>query len=305
LPLIVLLHLQAPKGSAWRPAWFVLAAFWWAILFVGEARASMLALGAGCAVVLALRRAHARSFLTAMVLSVLAGVIVYVLGFVLLPMLAGLQPFSAVSNAMQRTGADPTSGRTFLWRLALDLIAAHPWLGIGPHHFAHEGARLGFGAHPHNFMFQIAAEWGVPALLCLLGAIGIGLRGLVRSGVRIAPADQRSQQTLAVLLAAGTAILVDGLFSGVLVMPQSQMAIVLYLGCAGGWVKSLDASAAPRATAPLRRLGAGLAAVALCGLAFAVAPSIARHASHAPLTPAEEAVNRGAHWPRLWEAGYF
>jgi O-antigen ligase len=305
LPLIVLLYLQAPKGSGWRRASFGLAAFWWAFLFVSEARASILGLGAGCLFALVVRRADARSFLKAMVLTALAGIVVYGLIFILLPMLAGLPSFSAAKNVMQRTAADPTSRRNLLWQLALELIAAHPLLGVGPHHFAHEGATLSWGAHPHNFIMQIGAEWGIPALLCLLGVVGIGMRRLVRTGARIAQADLPGQQTLAVMLATGAAILVDGLFSGVLVMPQSQMAIVLYLACAAGWVRSVDQGAAPRAGAPLRRLGAGLAAVALCGLALAVAPSVLRHASHAPLTPAEKAVNPNTRWPRMWDAGYF
>ena len=305
LPLIVLLYLQAPKRQAWRPVWFALAAFWWSFLFLSEARATVLALGAGCAVAFAVRRAHARSFLKAMALTALAGAVVYALAFILLPVLAGLQPYNSAMDVLQRTAADPASRRTLLWELAFKLIAAHPWLGVGPQHFAHEGATLSWGAHPHNFILQIGAEWGVPALLCLLGAIGIGMRGLVRSGARVAPADLSGQQTLAVLLATGAAILVDGLFSGVIVMPQSQMAIVLYLGCAAGWVRSLEAGVAQRITPPMRWLTAGLAAIALCGLAFSVGPDVPRYARHEPLTPSEQAANPSTHWPRMWDAGYF
>lgn len=305
LPLVVLIHLQAPKRSVLRWAWFALAAFWWALLFVSEARASILALSAGCVMALVVRRAHARSFLKAMALAALAGGIVYVLGFILLPMLAGLRPFDAASNVLQRTAADPTSRRSLLWLLSFDLIAAHPMLGVGPQHFAHYGASLGWGAHPHNFVLQIGAEWGLPALLCLLGAIGLGMRGLVRSGARIAASDQDGQQILAVLLATGAAILVDGLFSGVVVMPGSQMAIVLYLGWAAGWVRSLSNATAPGSAGTLRWLIAGLALAAAAGLAVAVAPGVVGHALHEPLTPAELAVNPKTHWPRLWVAGYF
>jgi O-antigen ligase len=305
LPLAVLTHLQAPKGSFWRWSSFALAACWWAFLFVTQARASMLALGAGCAFVFALRRAHARDFLKAIALTALAGVVVYVFAFMLLPMLAGLKGFSAATEVVQRTAADPTSRRNLLWQLALELIAAHPWLGVGPHHFAHEGATLSWGAHPHNFIMQIGAEWGIPALLCLLAAIGVGMRALIRSGTRIAQTDLPGQQTLAVMLAAGAAMLVDGLFSGVIVMPQSQMAIALYLACSAGWLRSLDKGAAPRADMPLRWLSSGLAVVALCGLAYGVAPGLAGHARHADLTPAEKAANPSTHWPRIWEAGYF
>jgi len=305
LPLVVLLSLQALKGGAWRRAAFALAAFWWAILFLTEARASVLGLAMGCVLAFAVCRAGARSFLKAMLFTALAGMLVYVLVFMLLPMLLGMEPYSAVTNVVQRTAADPTSRRNLLWQLAAQLIAAHPWLGVGPHHFAHEGAALSWGAHPHNFALQIGAEWGLPALLCLLGAIGIGMLALVRCAKHIAPADLSGQQTLATMLAAGAAILVDGLLSGVIVMPQSQMAIVLYLGCAAGWMRSLDKAAAPRAGAPLRALLAGLAVAALCGLAYGVAPSVERHARHEALTPAEQACNPNVQWPRMWEAGYF
>jgi len=305
LPLAVLVCMQAPKGSLWRRSAFVLAACWWAFLFVTQARASVLGLGAGCVFAFVVRRGHARSFLKAMALTALAGVAVYVLVFMLLPMLAGLKAFSSAADVVQRTAADPTSRRNLLWALSLKLIAAHPWLGVGPHHFAHEGATLSWGAHPHNFIMQIGTEWGLPALLCLLAGIGIGMRALVRSSGRLAQGDLSNQQTGAVMLATGAAILVDGLFSGVIVMPQSQMAIVLYLGCAAGWVRSLDKSLAPRASTPLRLLSPVLATLALCGLAYALAPSVGAHASHADLTPAEKAVNPSTRWPRIWEAGYF
>jgi O-antigen ligase len=305
LPLGILLYLQAPQGSGWRRASFALAAIWWAFLVLTQARASMLALGAGCMLVLVARRSLALPFLKAMALSALAGAVLYALAFVLLPMLAGMPSFDTVSITLQRTAADPASGRLPLWKLAGQLMAAHPWLGIGPQHYAHEETMVKWAAHPHNFVLQIGAEWGLPALLCLLAAIVIGMRGLVRSGKRIAAADLPAQQSLTVLLATGAAILVDGLFSGVIVMPQSQMAIVLYLACALGWVRSLDRSPATRAGMPLRWLIKGLAVAALCALAYGVAPSIERHATHAPLTPAEQALNREFHWPRLWEAGHF
>jgi O-antigen ligase len=191
-------------------------------------------------------------------------------------------------------------------KLALQLIAAHPWLGVGPQHFAHEGHKLYIGAHPHDWLLQIAVEWGVPALLCLLGAVALGVRGLVRSGKRIAGDDLPRQQILVALLAACTAIFVDGLFSGVLVMPQSQLAIALVIGCAVGWTRSLDTGAAAPKSAPVQRyVAAALAAVALCGLVWSVGPGFMQHVRGEALTPVERAINDKGNWPRLWEAGYF
>jgi putative inorganic carbon (HCO3(-)) transporter len=273
---------------------------------VDEARATILALGVACTATAVLRRSHAAGFLRMMAFSALAGAAIYLLAFILLPILLGMPSVGAPLNVLQRTAADPSSGRTLLWKLALELIRAHPWLGIGPQHFAHDGVKLYIGAHPHDWLLQVGVEWGVPALLCLLGVFALGARALVRSSAQIAAADVPGQQMLTVFLVACSAICVDGLFSGVLVMPQSQLAIALVAGCASGWVRSLDGGTArPSAPAPVRHAGMVLAAVALCGLVWSLTPDIVRHARGEPLTPAEQAANAGTHWPRLWEAGYF
>ncbi|MGB9109931.1 MAG: O-antigen ligase family protein, partial [Telluria sp.] len=256
--------------------------------------------------VLALRRSHARGLLRMMVLTALAGVVVYVFGFILLPLLANMQPIGLPSNMVARTAADPSSGRTLLWKLSLQLIAAHPWLGVGPHHFAHEGAKLYIGAHPHDWLLQIAVEWGVPALLCMLSAIVLGARALAGSGKLIAEGDLQNQQILAALSTACAAICVDGLFSGVLVMPQSQLAIVFVIACAGGWLRSLDAGAVlPAPSSTTRSVTTLLAAIALIGLIWSVAPNFVHHARGDMPTAVEQAINYKGNWPRLWEAGYF
>jgi hypothetical protein len=160
-------------------------------------------------------------------------------------------------------------------------------------------------AHPHNWVLQIALEWGIPSLLCLSGAIFFGARALVRSGARIVAGDLANQQMLATLQVACTAILVDGLLSGVIVMPQSQMAIVLVLGIACGWVRlqgGTEQFASPVVTRPILTV---LVFAGLFGMIWSVMPDIAAHAQGDALSPAELAVNPATHWPRLWEAGYF
>ena len=305
LPLIVLLCLQAAKGSLMRWIWFALAAFWWALIYVSEARATILGLAAGGAAAYLLRGRHAHGYLKMILATALAGAVVHVLGFILLPMMAGLPPVSLPATVVERTVADPTSSRNLLWHLALRLIAEHPWLGVGPHHFAHHGASLYTGAHPHDWILQIGAEWGLPALLCLLGAMALGFRGLVRSGARIATADLPNQQMLVTLLAATIAIFVDALFSGVIVMPQSQLAVALVIGCGFGWVGSLDSTATAARPTAMRWLLTGLAVTTMCILAWSVAPNLVRQAHNAALTPAERTLNPTTQWPRLWEAGYF
>ena len=306
LPLLVLLFLQAPAGRLPRATWFVLAAFWWSLLYVTQARASVLALGAGCAASFLLCREQARGFLKAMALTALAGIAVYVLAFVLLPILAGLQPYGSVSSVIERTAVDPTSSRNLLWTRALELIAAHPWLGVGPLHFAHYGADLGNAAHPHDWILQIAAEWGVPALLCALCLLGMGARVLLRSTWRIAPADLHHQQLLALFVTTGVAIVVDGLFSGVLVMPQSRLAIALVAGSAIGWVRSLEGAGLPaRMAVPMSNAIRVLAMAGACVLVYAIAPDFAAHARGEPVRTAGPRLNTGVDWPRIWADGFF
>ena len=308
LPLIVLLCMKAPPGGGWRKAWFALAAFWWALLFVCEARASVLALSLGSAGAFGLRRSHARQFLATIACAALAGMVIYALLFILLPISIGMLPLGSPSNVLTRTAADPTSARNLLWNLALELITTHPWLGVGPLHFAHEGATVYTGAHPHNWILQIAAEWGVPAMLCLLSVVVLGTRALLRSGASVADNDVVNQRMLVTFLVACMAIFVDALLSGVIVMPQSQLAVALVLGIACAWVRlqgSTEQHAQPAYARAKRVIVAIIVTMGLCGLIWSVTPDIVQHARGDKITPAEQARNPGAHWPRMWEAGYF
>jgi putative inorganic carbon (HCO3(-)) transporter len=308
LPLIVLLYLKAPRPSIWSKVWFALTAFWWSILFMCEARATVLALSVGCMGALFLRRSHAQQFIKAMALTAVVGLVLYALLFIMLPVLAGLHPVSLPWNVVVRTASDPTSARNSLWELALQMIRMHPWLGAGPLHFAHESAGLHDVSHPHNWILQIAAEWGIPAFLCLASTIILGARALVRSGARFASGDVDNQRMLVTLQVVCTAIFVDGFFSGVLVMPQSQLAIALVLGIACAWVCQQNRGTPATVSGlsvPTRLIVIGTVAAGLCGVIWSVEPDFVRHARGDALTPAEFAVNPDIHGSRMWEAGHF
>ena len=81
------------------------------------------------------------------------------------------------------------------WRATSAMICDHPWLGIGPGEFQSVYARYilptasEFIADPHNFAFEIAALFGIPALLgfvtFLLLVFVIGARDCYRYDARI------------------------------------------------------------------------------------------------------------------------
>lgn len=300
LPLLVLLCLLVKSRFA-RCGTVTLAAVWWALLFLTAGRGTIVGIALGCLAVLVLRGKQGYAYSRMLGRTACAGLAVYALLSAALPLLAGLEPMGLLGHLTHRTAIDPASGRFELWARALDLIAAHPVFGVGPMHYGHYAIDLQSGAHPHNWPLQIGAEWGVPALLFLCAAIGFAFRSLIRTAPLLAAADADDQHMLAAWIVTGAAILVDGLVSGLVVMPMSQLWIAVYLGCAAGWTLSFQ-----RAQGGGRRAaGSLLLLMALVGIAVGVAPELSRIVMQEPRTADEAALYNGIDHPRIWLGGYF
>jgi O-antigen ligase len=152
--------------------------------------------------------------------SALGGFLVYYLFFVAIP--AWLALGSGLPSHVDHLTS--FSDRIYLWTQSLRVIIGAPLLGIGPMNLA--GLGDSFASHPHNWMLQVAAEWGVPALalLCLvLWRLGRQLRLKVR-------VERGNDADVLAPLAATTIGLCYGLVDGNLVMPVSQTAFALTLG---------------------------------------------------------------------------
>jgi putative inorganic carbon (hco3(-)) transporter len=129
---------------------------------------------------------------------------------------------------------------------------------------------------------------------------------LLWAGARVYPDDAGNQVIFAALVVGAVAILVDGLVSGIFVMPQSQLAIALYLGCAIGWQRTVGPATPGAAPGGVRRV-AGMACVivAMAGVIAGAWPEALAKLRNEELTPAQRALNTGTEWPRLWKPGYF
>ena len=306
LPLLVLLCLLINPSEKRKWAYLALTAFCWTLLFLTSGRGTFVGLVAGTAGAVVLRRRHAAAFCKTMLLTALAGLAIYAVFFALIPMAFGLEPFGLISRVAQRTVEDPTSLRWPLWSRAVELIVAHPWLGAGPLHFAHSAIDGLLPAHPHDWILQIGAEWGLPALLCLVGAIGFSLLRLVRTAAHIPADDCYNQNILTAWIATGLAILVDGLVSGLLVMPVSQLWIALYVGCAAGWAMSFESPGRAQRPPTLRRGVAGvLLPLAVAAVAFGIAPDVGQRGSLGTVPAKPPSWFDGVHHPRFWLDGYF
>jgi putative inorganic carbon (HCO3(-)) transporter len=307
LPLLILLCCVTHGQSRLRWLWWALTAYWWMAIFATTGRGTLAGMVAGCIAVAALRRRLAMSYVKAAMLSALLGLLAYLVFLVIVPYLGGGSAFGAFGYALERTASDPASGRGILWQRAIALVGQHPWLGVGPMHFAHNAGDLHIGAHPHDWVMQIASEWGLPALLSLCAALILAGRVLLRTGRQLDAEDTFNQAICSALVAGAAAILVDGLVSGLFVMPQSQLAITLFLGCAIGWCRArghVPLHTAAPSTIKKAVIAPLIAAAAVCLLA-AVGPDAAAHYRGAGLRPEQAALNTGTNWPRLWRAGFF
>lgn len=111
------------------------------------------------------------------------------------------------TSFLQPKQEDSNSFRIIAWRSGIDMIEAHPLLGIGPdgpkYHFMEyipkdiprASLPSGFYEHIHNLYLQYAAERGIPVLLIFLWMIGQILTDLYR-GVRALPPGRSDRRFL-------------------------------------------------------------------------------------------------------------
>jgi putative inorganic carbon (HCO3(-)) transporter len=305
LPLLGLLTLRSRPGRRMQ-FWRGVTALWWMLLFVSAGRGTLIGLLAGVCVAWLCLRKDAWPWCRIMLLSALLGLSCYLVFYVLIPLAFGLQPYGFLLSVVSRTVENPDSSRWPLWQRAWELLAAHPWLGVGPLHFAHFGRSVQKGAHPHNWLLQIACEWGIPALLCLLAAIALSLRKLLTVRRCLAPSDTKNRLTLAAWLTIAVAILMDGLVSGLIVMPASQLWLALYIGCAWGWTVSFaPARQDLRLSMTVRACGAAGALALIWFLGNGLWPEIRNLPLHEEQNLQKDLYAHPVPCPRIWRAGYF
>lgn len=203
----------------WRwVSYFALAAhFALLMLLLGRGTAvALLIIGMAAAIFLG---KQGRSFALTLVIGTLLGATLYFCFAQALPHLLGFEAIPAFRDVGERNSVE---ARFYLWQIAWTDIVNHPWLGIGPMHYAHHFN--GEAAHPHNVYLQVAAEFGLPFAALVLLALAWALK---TTFLRIRKQGGDLQDPLAVAaFAACVAALIDGLFSGNFVMPISQIWVV-------------------------------------------------------------------------------
>ena len=128
-------------------------------------------------------------------------------------------------KSLARSGS---SGRIQIWSQALHSWMQHPLLGSKiPNEYQPV-------LHPHNFVLQMLADYGVIGIF-ILGGFGLLLLKIIKNRNHMPP-----------LLLAGTiAISCNSLFSGSMVYPQAQMANMLFIMWALSHIPSITTIQAP------------------------------------------------------------
>jgi O-antigen ligase len=155
-------------------------------------------------------------------------------------------------------GVDSNTFRLVTWRTGLEMIKAHPLLGIGPegpkYHFDEwvpadtpRPLPVGWYGHLHNIYLQYAAERGIPTMLVLMWLLGRMLYDFWR-GLRQLPPGRSDERFLlhggiAVILAT----LAEGFFEYNLGDSEVLTMFLVVVACAYQAVPMKDERPTPRA----------------------------------------------------------
>lgn len=263
----------------------IAATGWWIMLFTSNGRGSLIALILSSIVVLVAFRRFALPWLKWMTATFTAGLAIYFLMFVLIPATLKLSINLDLSETVARRTDD--GARLQLFARAIHIIEQHPWTGIGPGQYTNcvEGeAGLVLG-HPHNAVLQIASEWGLIALVISVTIIILGMWAWydhARKDIQFAPAKTKSMYVA--LLASSTAAGAHSLVSGIIVMPLSQILLIIV----AGWMIAINPQRpADHRIKQIHHLAASLLIIsASLGLAWHLAKDVSNiHAEHGSLDP--------------------
>jgi len=284
LPLLACACLLPGLRPFYRALVFMLLALTWTMAIGTVTRGTWFAWVAAVIILLPFARARLLPLLQMQLGGLVAGALLAWVMFDWVPQMLASADASAFGLFTGRF-SDPLAlrSRDLLWMRAAELIAAHPWTGVGPMMLALDHNPV--ATHPHNALIQLAAEWGLPAAV-LMTAVGIGLWWKLAASLprlqwprspgspasSVSPDAARLGVLLPVALVwAVTAAAIHAMVDGLLVMPYAQVAGAMILG----WTLGVLRPSAVRRTAPaaVRRRGPGRRCVSVlqAGAAVAVA----------------------------------
>jgi putative inorganic carbon (HCO3(-)) transporter len=235
LPFLVL-----PVMVLQRPGWqrlllWCVPVIWWVLAIGSSTRGTWVSLFIAAVVVLWFTGAAGKAWLRSQIIALIIALFCYALFIFAIPALFDVQ------TLLLHRGEDfeSLSNRGALWRLAIGYMVDHPFLGIGPMHFAYWTREI--AASPHNAVLLWLAEWGVPAaaLMVFLWAWGgLAYAAFVKRQATAGLTDFTALFRTA-LPAALTGASAQSMVDGVFIALVSQTLFVLLAGWVLGSVQGV------------------------------------------------------------------
>jgi hypothetical protein len=159
--------------------------------------------------------------------------------------------------------------------------------------------RNNFGAHPHNAVLQLAAEWGIPAAVAFLLPV---VAGLLRLLGRLRQQDASTNPILVCLTASLLAATAQSMVDGVIVIPYTQTLLVLVVGWTlGTYYRGVTQFSISRRSCVMEWGAAVISMLALLALLNGVFPEALNRAE---VTQAYVDAGNSLVPPRYWAVGW-
>lgn len=238
IPLLTLPFLWSKKRFS-KPIFSLLfilpAACWITLLIFSGSRGPWLGLVTAIIVTGVLLKQKALPWIISIMIAILGGSLIYWLLFS-----AQVEGSGIATHTAKRLTT--LNSRPELWNAAWMMSRDYPLLGVGPQHFSyHLDKTLTFRAgHPHMSVLRWAAEYGWISTLLLLSLMVWAFSSWVKS-TKQSKLDDRDLNIRVALTASIITAASHSLISGVMIMPLSQLMLVVIIG----WIVGIHFSNHP------------------------------------------------------------
>ena len=294
LPLIILPLLIFPNlAKKYQTLILTIASCWWLLLFVSGGRATMLGIIAGTLLAIAIYKKSSLAWLKLQIKACFGGFILYGILFVIIP-------FALYENTLNtQLIRNTTHDRIYLWNKAWELVQGNLLIGVGPMNYACDPHNF-TAAHPHNSIIQIATEWGIPAAFLFVFLFIAGIYHWVKRTTVAPPktSDNSSKHIQVSLFAALMSGAVTSMFSGMIVMPLSQLTSIIIIG----WMLGIYFSQSPTVAEPPRKYYYLIGTLALCNTII-ISAAITNTLPLQNISKNQNNIEIQHYLPRFWQQG--
>jgi putative inorganic carbon (HCO3(-)) transporter len=235
IPLLTLPFLWSKKRFS-KPIFSLLfilpAACWITLLIFSGSRGPWLGLVTAIVVTGVLLKKKALPWIISIMIAILGGSLIYWLLFS-----AQVEGSGIASHTAGRL--TNLNSRPELWNAAWTMSRDYSLLGVGPQHFSYHLDKILIG-HPHMSVLRWAAEYGWISTLLLLSLMVWAFSSWVKS-TKQSKRDDRDLNIRVALTASIITAASHSLVSGVMIMPLSQLMLVVIIG----WIVGIHFSNHP------------------------------------------------------------